>query len=140
MACLDAIKPYFSDKLESLGYKQWNDGFNFENIPSTVLDNSFHVFIPTINGISLNQGNQELEVTTLVRIFRKGFVNVADALNELTGDITDFLVLALLPADRLANPIKNVTFNVANLLELEASNDNAIIVEFDFTVRIILKV
>jgi hypothetical protein len=79
---LQAIRPYITERLSSLGYVEHVDPFNDENIPATLLDNGFHQIILDISGADRTQVAQGLEVAVQVKCFFKGFRNPEEALTQ----------------------------------------------------------
>lgn len=79
---LQAIRPYITARLSSLGYVEHIDPFNDENIPSTLLDNGFHQLILDITGADRTQVSQGLEVAVQVKCFFKGFRDPNEALTQ----------------------------------------------------------
>jgi hypothetical protein len=58
---LTSVRPYFRTHCNALGFTEWMDGFNIENIPSTLIDMAYHIGPPQTTGISNNQGDQVTE-------------------------------------------------------------------------------
>lgn len=137
---ITAIKPYFRERLESLDYREWRDGFNFENIPSNLLDKSFHVYIPLGNGVSLNQQARELTANVELRLFFKGYRDISEGIDRAIEGIEDVIVEVEKSENRLAQTFKNVLLQGFFINPLNVSNDNSILVEMQFTVFTILDV
>ncbi|MBL0233173.1 MAG: hypothetical protein IPQ08_05870 [Chitinophagaceae bacterium] len=79
---LQAVRPYITSRLESLGYTEHIDPFNDENIPANLLDNGFHQLMLQINGADKNQAAQGLDVPVQVKCFFKGFRDPNEALTQ----------------------------------------------------------
>lgn len=79
---LQAIRPYITERLSTLGYVEHIDPFNDENIPSTLLDNGFHQLILDISGADRTQVSQGMEVAVQVKCFFKGFRDPNEALTQ----------------------------------------------------------
>lgn len=131
-----AAREYFKQYLEQLGYEEWPDGFNIENIPSTVLDGAYHVESGTIVQNSQNQRDLDLGCIEIVRIFKKGFRYPSRAIDEAHIEVQTFLELVLDATNRGAQPPTNVILNSIDFLPLTIDNDNALMVEMNFNVRI----
>ena len=133
-----AVRPLFARRLAALGFEQWKDAFNIENIPASRLSKAFHIETITGAGRKQNQSDQELNVDVTVRIWEKGFKNPSDALDRgffnldrICGDILSSSV-------RLVHPIKNITLGAVTLEPIDQSNDNTIVVTIGFTAFVIL--
>jgi hypothetical protein len=132
------IRPYFRSALTSLRYREWTDGFNFENIPSNVLNNTFHISTPSgARRGAYSQTSQEIEQDVVVRVFFKGFRNPAQAIDRSMEAYQDILEKCL-GADRLGCSIKNVYLNTMQILPLAQTNDNSVILEVTFSCLIII--
>lgn len=139
MSGITQVRPYFRSVCTGLGLREWRDGFNFENIPRTLLDRSFH--IETNSGSrrgAYSQQSQEIEQDCSVRVFLKGFRNPADAIDRAMALYEEILESAL-SEDRLGCDIKNVFLNTMQILPLDPTNDNSVILEVTFTCLIIIK-
>lgn len=136
---ITAIRPYFRARLNALGFREWKDGFNFENIPSTILDKSFHIEVPS--GARLNafdMTSNDITQDVVVRVFFKGFRNPADAIDTAMLRYEQILESVLASENRIGVDIKNVYFSSMQILPLSDSNDNAVILEISFSCLIII--
>lgn len=132
---------YFRNKLNELGYKEWQDGFNFENIPLTLLNKSYHIETNRGTGTRLNQYDLEHEQTLTLRFFLKGYRNPAQAVDEAHVEIEKILKKILLCLDRVTQPrIKNISYNNYLIEKFDDSNDNSLIVTLEFTILNIMEV
>ena len=59
--------------MDGLGYEEWQDGFNFNNIPETILDQAYHVGPAEISGGVANQLDHKFDYDLTLRVFKKGF-------------------------------------------------------------------
>jgi hypothetical protein len=132
------IRPYFRTKLNALGYNEWKDGFNFENIPSNRLDRSYHIATPSGSRRgAYSQASQEIEQDVEVRVFFKGHRDPA-AMIDLAMEKYQDLLESVLGKDRLGCSIKNIYLNTMQILPLNQTNDNGVILEVTFTCLIII--
>jgi hypothetical protein len=76
---LGGLRAFFRTRLDGLGYTEWTDGFNIENIPSTVLDMSYHLAVGDIRSGPANQLLHVFDYPLTVSIFLKGFRDPAEA-------------------------------------------------------------
>ena len=134
------IKPltYMRTQLDSLGYSEWSDGFNFENIPSSIIDGAYHLEVGIISSQSANQRAHQFSFPVVLRVFLKGFSDPKSAIDDalLRGD--NILGAVLSEANRLtqAEDIKDVVPNSITVQELSASNDNSVILQMEFVFNI----
>jgi hypothetical protein len=131
------IRPFFRAQLVALGYKEWRDGFNFENIPANVLNGSFHIATPSGGRRGdYSQALQEIEQDVEVRIFFKGFRDPASAI-DLAMDRYQTLLETVLSRGRGCS-IKNIYLNTMQILPLNQTNDNSVILEVTFSCLIMI--
>ena len=139
---LSKIKPYFRTRLDSLGYREWKDGFNFENIPETLLDKSYHIQIENINSLSQTMNDVSLEADVRLRVFKKGFRYVTDALDDAYSEI-DCIILEILKPDlRLSNSggFKNIIITSSAIEEGSIDNDNFLLINLSFRAIVYLPI
>lgn len=135
---LTAVRPYFRARAASSSWKEWKDVFDENNIPSTLIDGSFHLPPFTTNVSRQNQLDAEISVSQKVTYFRKGFQNVADGLDKAISGSETFIKACLKASNRLTGAgIKNVT--LAGVSHDQVGNNNDIIkVSMDFQVLVII--
>lgn len=79
---LASVRSYFRTNLEALNYKEWRDYINFENIPGTIVDQSYHLETVSIAGDTADQQVYTFQMTINVRLFRRSY-NDTVATHEL---------------------------------------------------------
>lgn len=139
MSGLVAVRPLFRTRLRALGLTEWTDAFATDNIPSTILNNSFH--LDTSAGSrrgAYDQNHQECEQELTVRVFLKGYRYPADAVDDALEWLDDILEDVLDPAVRAGAAIKNIYANNWEINPLAESNDNAVVLEIRFSCLIIV--
>ena len=135
------IRPYFENLLDAADHSQWSDGFASDNIPSNLLDRAYHIAIGPLVGISQNQQDQETQTTVTVRTFYKGYNDPKTAIDTAIEQTQLIMQSCVKPSNRVATGgIKNVIFSEANIDPIDGSNDNAVVVTANYTVRVILAV
>lgn len=122
------MRPFFRDRMKALGFKEHEDGFNFENIPSTTLDNSFHIESGEIGGGPASQRVHTFTYLINLRFFRRGFRKPGEAIDKSDATIQTILSDILSPANRLGSDIKDIVPGSISREPLSATNDNAIII------------
>lgn len=134
MSGMSEIRPYFRTHMDALGYKEHKDGFNIENIPSSLLKNSYHIANPT-GGRRGPYGNktQEIEQDTVLSVFFKGYKNVGSAIDDVMVSYDAILTRIISNDNRLGDNLKNITLENMAMLPINESNDNAILLEITFT-------
>lgn len=130
MSGITEIRSYFRSNMIALNYREHKDAFNFENIPSTLLNNSFHIENPSggRRGEYLNEG-QELEIDCVLRVFFKGYRSPADAVDNALTALDTILTRVLNSERRIGSNLKNIYFNDYRLEPLNQTNDNAAILQ-----------
>ena len=135
------VRTYFRANLEALGFKEWTDAFNVDNIPSTLLDKSFHLSAPSgARRGSYDQAKQDAETTVVIRIARKGYKTPAKAIDQCLADVDAIIARVLEITRRTSTGIKNIYYGGHSINALDATNDNVAVLEISFTCFIILKV
>lgn len=76
---LTTIKPFFRTRLNELGLKEHKDVFNLDNIPSSLLDGSYHIAMGDAQGVQTTASDVVINQSAEVRFFFKGFRNVEEA-------------------------------------------------------------
>jgi hypothetical protein len=139
MSGVTAIRPYFRTHMNALEYREWKDALNFENIPSTLLDRSYH--IETISGSragAYDQAKQDMLQDCRIRVFLKGFRTPADAVDDAMVRYDAILARVLDPTRRLGTELKNIYLQSMAISPLNATNDNSVILELNFTCLIMI--
>lgn len=138
------IRPYFNAILEAKGYREWDDAFAVDNIPDTVMDKSYHVGMGPFDGIKQSQLDQETACTVVLRTYYKGYARPQEAL-DLAISETETIMKECVKVQQVGGRVStagilNVVFNEAALDPIDASNDNAIVVTSNYTVRVMIGV
>ncbi len=133
-----AVIKYVRARMKALKYTEWAGGFNFENIPRTQLDKTFHVLLgePRSEG-TMHQG-QMVRVPFSVRVFVSEARNVQGQYDAAItkGDIVRSDLISAM--NRQGNDdVKNVSFNSMRLEPIGNSNDMAPALKIDFEALVI---
>ena len=131
---------YFRKILNPLGLNEWRDAFAINNIPSNIYDKAFHLENGINSGGPSNQCDQETFTNITLRVFLKGFRDTTEGLEYSVAIGEKIIKKAINVGTRTdSHPVKNVIYNQMQSLPLDAvENDNAVILEMDFTVLVIL--
>jgi hypothetical protein len=136
---LEAIRPYFTEKLAATGCVEWLDAFAFDNIPSTLLDRSFHQFTGPVTGVQTNNNDVEVEVTVTINVFFKGFNDPRLAIEESLIKAEDIVVACVKFSEQNGTELKGVYFQSLNLSPMQDDvQDNIVRAEMIFTCRVFI--
>ena len=140
MALLD-VRTYFKARLEALGFTQWADPLNVENIPSHILENSYHIESDSGSVVSHNQYDMQLEIPVVVTIFKKGFRDVEQGFENAITAIENIIKECCKAENAKAQTnIKDVELENYSLQAIDTTNDNVIKCNINFKVILILDV
>lgn len=139
MGTLANIRPFFRTHLDALGFKEWDDGFNFDDIPETVIDKSYHVLTETTQGGPINHTHQNTTTTVAVRLFFKGYRNVSEGLDVAIAAV-ESVVNRVCKVSNRTSGVFNVIFIEAVYSPFKPADDNTVFVEMKFEVAVILGV
>jgi len=135
---LTDVRSYFRTRMDGLGYNEWTDGFEFEEIPETVLDRTYHI---TTGALSLNTASHtvnDINYPVELRLYLKGFANPASAIDDsiLEGQRIICDVTKVTNANGI--DVKDVTFVSMEPTPKGVSNDNIVLLVMSFDARVIL--
>lgn len=126
MSIVQAFK-YIEENTAELGYTQWVEPFDKENIPSTIIDRTFFV---EFNGSSREgQGNQTLSIRHEfdVSLFFKGYRNTkAESVAILTA--AESVIQKLCGYNKTWQNINAVEFSRLELVPFDEQNNDNILV------------
>lgn len=138
MGSIAAIRPYFRTRIDALGYTEWKDGLNIENIPSNILNQSYHMSVVSTDPIAQNQADLDTENQITINFFFKGYRYPALAIDTALSSSETILLDVLKAENRIGDDLINVRLISLNHFELDDSNDNAIRTEMIFSCRVVL--
>jgi hypothetical protein len=143
-----SIKPYIRERLAAVSsdLREWEDGFNIQNIPETILDNSWHITFNQASQVSLNQDCLRYTYPITLNIFLKGYRSPADAIDNANLLGESILREVLKHANRL-NIAASTTGKIINVLStsfslnpIDASNDNIVRLQIGFDCDIFIDI
>lgn len=136
---LVSIRPYFRDRLTQLGFTEWSEPFDAENIPSSLIDMAYHWQITDISGADRSNLDQQLDAEVEVRLFFKGFRDPSSTLDTAIKKSELIISDLIKPSNfqdvspAIANvSIKNVRFDPFD----NELNDNVVLVRMIFETRV----
>ena len=139
---LTASRSYLRARAEAIGLREWKDGFNFSNIPSNILNKSFHIQSNLGVGVKSNMSDQEINFAHTVRIFAKGFRDAAAGIDSAIA-LAEYYIKECVNVQRRVgqeNGIKNVVFESVSFDAGDSSNDNLVVASITFRIFVVLAV
>jgi hypothetical protein len=134
------LRTYFEERMATVDseLKEWEDAFNIENIPSSVLDKSWHIdFAPFSYKTGGAQTCLSFECPVTLNVFFKGYRNPKEAIDTALIFADAIIKECTKPVQRLNQPkIKNVLPSLVSVRELDTTNDNAAILEVQFNCEV----
>lgn len=133
---LTLIKPYFRARLNTLGLYEWTDGFPSDNIPSTLVEESYQHNIEDITGGALGAVDHGFNVSYLVEVFFNGYRDVKSNIDRAISRGEDIVIEVCNPANYGVD-VQRVELASMQVAPLDADlNDNVIKLEMRFDVRV----
>jgi len=134
---ISGVRQFFRDRMDVLGFREHETAFNFEDLASSILDGSYHISSGTTLGSPVNQKSISLDYQIDLRIFKRGYRNTNEALDDLDQVAEDILKDILPSAVRNTTGIKDIQLESIDRFPLSDSNDNAMYLEMNFTVKLV---
>lgn len=132
---MTTILPYFRGRLDLLGFTEWTDALNFDNIPSTLIASRYHLDQGTTTFSSQNQLCLEMVMPVTVRLFYKAFRNTGDGRDESNATAKNAILDISNPQSYASeNEIAVINVSSYDLTEITADNDNLFVIEINFNV------
>ena len=135
------LRPYFQARLAAVDpdFREWEDGFNVDNIPSTILDKSWHLRFDPFSYVGTAHTCLSFDCGLTMSVFFKGYRNPQEAIDSALFFADAIIKECTNPVHRLNQPkIKNVLPSTVAVRELGATNDNAVVLEIQLTCEVIL--
>lgn len=131
------VRPFFRTRLEGLGYVEHEDVVDDANVASSLLDESFILLTDAITGLPADLTTHEFDYSVILKIYRRGFADAIEAYDTADSDIDTVLADILDPAVRNGTTIKDIVAVSINKLPLSGENDNDVLIEFSFSIKLI---
>jgi len=132
-----SIRQYFIDRMSTVDsdLREWEDAFNVENIPSNLLDKSWHMTLSPFSYTGSAHTCLGFNSAVLIRVYFKGYREPREAVDTALEYAETIIKECTKPTNRLSQPnIKNVLPGTINVRELATTNDNVVILEIQFSV------
>lgn len=131
---LTSVLPYFRNILDDLGFEEWRDAFDVENIPETDLDRAYHLTLGIADIGPANQSVTPFDIQVIVQLFFKGYTNndSSATVDEIVFQAEIVLTNILSSSNRLGTDIKNIVPQSFLVQPKSVSNTNDMILELNF--------
>lgn len=129
---MTAVLSYFKTSCEALGYKEHDDVFNYENIPSTRLGSTFVVELGDFTRERHDPALLTFSTSVTVRLFTKPARNTREARTQAVAMVEE-LTKECAKSFAQSGGLKAVFFNDSKISALSQSNDNVMMIETSFT-------
>jgi hypothetical protein len=126
---MENVLPFFRSHLQTLGYREWDDAFNNENIPSSKIDKSYHLELGSVSSLGNNQIVQSVSVPVTARVYFKAFKKTSEARDLAIKSGRLIVERILLPKYRVTGfetGLKNIELESMTVEAGSLSNDNVI--------------
>ena len=135
------LRSYFEARMKTVDpdLRQWKDAFNIENIPSTILDKSWHVNFGPFSYIGTAHTCLSFTCPVTLQVFLKGYREPKEAVDSAMKFADAIVKESCKPTNRLNQPnIKNVLPNLISIRELAQANDNCAVLELIFECEVMI--
>ena len=136
---LSEVRTTIRDRLITLGYSEWT-GFSDDNVPNTILEDTFHCTVLSGSGAALKMHVLVLPSDVRVTIWKKGFRSPVEAEDAGLASIQEILCDLLSPAVRTLPAYRRIDLSSYSLEALSADNDTIIKCVINLVVETILEV
>jgi hypothetical protein len=132
------VRQYFRTRLDAIGgYAEWTDGFDFNNIPSSIIDKSYHIEMPRISSGPANSVVHRYSCQVTLRVFFAASLDVSSVIDYALDSADEILSDCLDINNRLGTTIKDVRPVEVATIPLSVSNNNGVGLEISFECLII---
>lgn len=135
---LTAVRTYFRARMNERTYVEHTDGFNINNIPSTLLHKSYNLLSGPVRPIKQNQEVIEVNSEITVRFFLKGYRKPAEAIDLAIAEEEAIIKSSLNIVNKTLGSLKNVVLISSDRTQLDETNDNSVVVNMIFSTMVML--
>ena len=134
------VKTYFRARSATLGFSEWADPINPDNIPESIIDRSYFMRFGTITAIKQNMSDLELIAPINYRVYFKAFNDELNKYDEASTLANSALIEILKQQNKNCQTpsIKDVRLIDLTIDPISADNDNTWILNFNFEVFLII--
>jgi len=131
------IKPYFTQQLNALGFTEWEDAFGEDNLPSTVIDRSYHQRIVSVSGTAVNQESLEYFIIHEIKVYFKSFNNTDLGVDAALLESESVIVKCCNLPEYSTAGLKGVFLDSLDVSPFDNNvNDNLMVATIQFNVRV----
>ena len=131
------VKPFISAQVNSLGFEEWEDAFGNNNIPSTIIDRSYHQLVVNVLGSGISQETLEYTVIHEVKLFFKAFNQTDVSVDKAIVEAEEVLKKFLNVPDYTTAGLKGVFLDSIDISPLDnEENDNIIVVTITLNIKV----
>lgn len=131
---LEVVRPYFRARCEAVGMTEHESSFDVDNIPDTIIDDTFFIGFNSFNGTKANQNDQEISIPVTIIFFKNGYRYSHEGIDNALVKVEALIKEVQKPMNRLGTVIKNVTSGSCLIEPITQTNDNTIKVSMIFNV------
>lgn len=136
---LATVRPYFELAMKAVDkkFKQHEDAFNIDNIPSSLLDCAWHLGIPNGSMVSFNQSCLSYNLPVTLNVWVKGYRTTLEAVDSGLKKAEAIIKECCRHSKRLNQTfIKNVLPTGFTVSALSGTDDNIARIELTFTILV----
>lgn len=134
---ISVVKPFISAQVNSLGFEEWEDAFGENNIPSTIIDRSYHQAVVSVLGSGINQETVEYTVVHSTKLFFKAFNQTDVSVDNAIGEAEEVLKKFLSVPDYTSAGLKGVFLDSIDIAPFDnEENDNIIVVTITLNIKV----
>lgn len=130
------VRPHFREIFKGLDFDEFEEAFDLEFLADNNLEDSFHMESLANVGTEANQQADFFTYPILVRVFKQGFGDAFSLYDAVDLEKDRILAEVLKPSNRYQEVILKVSCDSIVVVPLDESNDDAMIMEFSFTVTL----
>lgn len=134
---LSNVRPFFRERLNSIGFREHADGFDDTNREQTLMEKLYRLDTSNVVGAAANMQSHEFEMDCNVVITLRGQGTRNVELYDRSFEVAEQVYAEILaPANRNGTNIKDIIPTTILVTENSASNDNDLIITIGFTCNI----
>ncbi len=131
-----AVRTLLRERMETLGFEEHDQPFQPNQIGETIVDGSFHLETGSISGSAASQRVHSFDFPTILRVYKRGYVDLLTAYDDIHGVLDTVLTDLLDPAVRIGTDVKDLVPDSIDIVPISESNDNVIYLEIVLTARL----
>lgn len=138
----NTLRAYFETRMAVTDpdLHEWEDAFGVDNIPSGILDHSWHIEFGPFNYVGTAHTCLEFNCPVSLRVYLKGYRYPKEAIDSGMILADAIVKECCKPLNRLNQPyIKNVLPNTIDVRALGQTNDNAVVLSLSFDCNVLVE-